>query len=200
MQREAWWRQTTGAERARVRLAQVPPHARQASQGAGREMHLSMEVVSDCGAARPSRVTSRSDLGTPRTCGPLRRDSQAGTSVGCDRHDTGSVGGERGGTTSHHGRAKSKRQASIPQSHTGGVKPLGARSLARQGWWCGRSRKTPFVRGGEPHRRTNEARVLEIEAADGRNRSYASRVKHGPRRKPVRESRTLAQASTEQPR
>lgn len=48
--------------------------------------------------------------------------------------------------------------------------------------------------------RANEARVLEIEAADGRNRSYASRVKHGPRRKPGRESRTLAQASTEQPR
>jgi hypothetical protein len=39
--------------------------------------------------------------------------------------------------------------------------------------------------------------VLEIEAADGRNRSHASRVGQGQRRKARLESNTLAQASME---
>jgi hypothetical protein len=94
---------------------------------------------------------------------------------------------------------EAKKQTSTLQSHLGGVKPLGARSHTRQGWRGGRNRKIPFVRGVTSSR-ANEARVLEIEAADGRNRSYASRVGHGQRRKARLESHTLTLTSTGKPR
>ena len=74
-------------------------------------MHLSMEVVPDRRAARSSRAASRSALGVNEMRGPLWRDSQAGTSRGRDRHDSGSMIGL---SIIHH-------------SHHGGVKPLGAR-------------------------------------------------------------------------
>jgi hypothetical protein len=61
------------------------------------EMFLSMEVVPDRAAAGPSRARLWNDLGAARTCGPLRRDSQASMSGRLDGHDTGSVDGERGG-------------------------------------------------------------------------------------------------------
>jgi hypothetical protein len=54
-------------------------------------MYLSTEVVPDCKAARSSRISSRSELGAASVCGPLRRDSQAGTSRRLDRHDSGSM-------------------------------------------------------------------------------------------------------------
>jgi len=66
----------------------------------------------------------------------------------------------------------------IHHSHHGGVKPLGARTL-------GPRKKTGRVANAETEKvrereattssRTNETRVLVIEAADGRNRSHASR-------------------------
>jgi len=74
------------------------------------EMHLSTEVVSDRAVVRPSRAPPTNDLGAASMREPLRRDSQAGASTRRDWHDTGSVDGERGGTTSHHGRARSKRK------------------------------------------------------------------------------------------
>jgi len=54
-------------------------------------MYLSMEFVPACKAARSSRIASGSELGATSVCGPLRRDSQAGTSKRLDRHDSGSV-------------------------------------------------------------------------------------------------------------
>lgn len=76
-------------------------------------MHLLMEVVPDRRAARSSRIASCSALGVSVVCGPLRRDSQAGTSQGHDRHDSGSM----------------IFFSIIHHSHHGGVKPLGARML-----------------------------------------------------------------------
>jgi len=133
-------------------------------------MHFSMEVVPDRRTARSSRTTSHSALGAASMCGPLRRDPQAGTSKGRDRHDSGSMI-EECSFDIHH-------------SHSGGVKPLGARMFV-----SGRTAQaeTEVVRrreaGTSP--RANETRVLEIEAVDGRNRSHASRAWVMQRRKAV---------------
>jgi len=123
---------TSGAERARVGPDHAPPTRGRRRKTSAVEMHLSAEVVSDQERVRSSRAPPATDLGAASMCEPLRRDPQAGTLTRRDGHDTGSVDGDRDGTTSHHGRARSKRQASIPQSHSGGVKPLGARSFVRR--------------------------------------------------------------------
>jgi len=71
-------------------------------------------------------------------------------------------------------------KASIHRSHHGGVKPLGARSLVRReatppGQGAQTEAEKVRRRETRSRRRTNEARVLEIEAVDGRSRSHASR-------------------------
>jgi len=112
-------------------------------------------------------------------CGGIRKPAHRHGATGTTR---GSVDGGRGGTTSHHGRARSKRRSvDPPEPHrrreTAGcsiVRPTGGNSFRAGG--KGGTGKIPFGRGATSSR-TNEARVLEIEAADGRNRSYASRVK-----------------------
>jgi len=77
-----------------------------------------------------------------------------------------------------------KTKRVIHHSHSGGVKPLGARMFV-----SGRAAhaETEVVRrreaGTSP--RANETRVLEIEAVDGRNRSHASRAWVMQRRKAV---------------
>lgn len=79
-------------------------------------MYPSMKVVPVRKAVRSSRIAPGSELGATSMCGPLRRDSQVGTSRRLDRHDSGSMDrpGNWGKTIIHH-------------SHHGGVKPLGAR-------------------------------------------------------------------------
>jgi hypothetical protein len=92
------------------------------------------------------------------------------------------------GPTSHHGRARSRRQSVDPSEplrrrETAGcsiVRPTGGNSFKTDGF--GRNRKIPFERGVTSSR-ANEARVLVIEAVDGRSRSYASRVRSRQRRK-----------------
>jgi len=92
------------------------------------------------------------------------------------------------GPTSHHGRARSRRQSVDPSEplrrrETAGcsiVRPTGGNSFRAGGF--GRNRKIPFERGVTSSR-ANEARVLVIEAVDGRSRSYASRVRSRQRRK-----------------
>jgi len=118
-------------------------------------------------------------------CGGIRKPAHRHGATGTTR---GSVDGGRGGTTSHHGRARSKRRSvDPPEPHrrreTAGcsiVRPTGGNSFRAGG--KGGTGKIPFGRGATSSR-TNEARVLEIEAADGRNRSYASRVRSRSRRK-----------------
>jgi hypothetical protein len=110
-------------------------------------------------------------------CGPLRRDSQVGISKVARqaRHQVEDIEIETD---------------VFPWSHFGGVKPLGARSFGRREATlsghaaCVESEKV-HRRERQSHRRTNETRVLEIEAVDGRSRSYASRVQGAYRRKAV---------------
>jgi hypothetical protein len=122
------------------------------------EMYLSMDVVPDRRTARSSRTASRSALGAIEMCGPLRRDSQAGTSRGRDRHESGSMIHE-----DHPPQSPRRRE-------TAGCSNIHLRVDG------GRGTETTF-RGREAgtSSRTNETRVLEIEAVDGRNRSHASR-------------------------
>lgn len=82
---------------------------------------------------RPSRVSLRSGLGVARVCGPMRRDSQAGTSERRDRRVTGPIDDERRGRKRLHVRVKSKHFASIHQSHFGVVKTPGARNARATG-------------------------------------------------------------------
>jgi hypothetical protein len=106
------------------------------------EMSLSMEVAPDRAAVGSSRTLLQSDLGAARMCGPLRRDSQAGASVG------GSTGATLGRSTTagveeqrHHGRAKSKRQSvdspePLRRRETAGcsiVRPTGGNSFRAGG-------------------------------------------------------------------
>jgi len=152
------------------------------------EMDLSMEGAPDRALVRSSRVSLRSDLGVVRVCGPMRRDSQAGTSARRDRRVTGSVDDGRRGRKRLYVRARRQLFASIHQSHLGVVKTLGARScVRREATPPGRaanteSVKNPWARDAISSR-ANEARVLEIEAVDGRNRSYAPSVWSRRRRK-----------------
>jgi hypothetical protein len=98
------------------------------------EMHLSMEVVPDRITARSSRTASRSALGASVVCGPLRRDSQAGTSQEHDRHDSGSM---------IAGQPERQQQSIIRHSHHGGVKPLGARMFVPRKKRGGRRTRKP---------------------------------------------------------
>jgi hypothetical protein len=133
---------------------------------------------------------SRHNAGCVGRCEGIRKPAQPRGATGMTLDRSAMVAVEQQATA-----IEAKKQTSTLQSHLGGVKPLGARSHTRQGGRGGRNRKIPFVRGVTSSR-ANEARVLEIEAADGRNRSYASRVGHGQRRKARLESHTLALAST----
>jgi len=99
---------------------------------------------------------------------------------GRDRHDTDSIDDERQGRIRLDARARTNAKASIHRSHHGGVKPLGARSLVRReatppGQVAQTEAEKVRRRETRSRRRTNEARVLEIEAVDGRSRSHASR-------------------------
>jgi len=70
------------------------------------EMDLSMEGAPDRAVVRSSRVSLRNGLGVVRVCGPMRRDSQAGTSARRDRRVTGSVDDGRRGRKRLYVRAK----------------------------------------------------------------------------------------------
>jgi len=98
---------TSGAEQARTGPDHAPPARDRRRKTSVDEMHLSMEVVSDSERVRSSWAPPAKDLGAASVCEPLRRDPQAGTPTQRDGHDTGSVDGDRGGTTSHHDRATS---------------------------------------------------------------------------------------------
>jgi len=105
-------------------------------------MYPSIKVVPVCKAVRSSRIAPGSELGATSVCGPLRRDSQAGTARRLDRHDSGSM--DRPG--------KTWRKTIIHHSHHGGVKPLGARMLGppKNGTGSERgNRNSPRARGND---------------------------------------------------
>jgi len=159
---------TSGAERARRGTDHAPPLRGSRRKTEAVEMHLSMEVVSDQERVRSSRTPPVTDLGAASVCEPMRRDPQAGTPTRRDGHDIGSVDGERGGTTSHHARARSKRQRVDPpepprRRETAGcsiVRPTGGNSFRAGG--KGGTGKIPLERGATSSR-TNEARVLRLK-------------------------------------
>jgi len=92
------------------------------------------------------------------------------------------------------GQPGEERNSIIHHSHHGGVKPLGARMFGPPKK-TGRAvnAETEIVREHEAttSSRTNETRVLEIEAADGRNRSHASRGRDVQRSNALWETRAL---------
>jgi len=177
----------------------APPRARQASQDVGREVRT----------LDGSRVgLQRGKVFTDQAAEWSRRNTRvwAAAKRFASRHERGArqarhwVGLRRPGWKNKPSRSSAEKRRSEG--------PPRATSAAWNRWVLDRPRhrgrhgRTVRVRSGEAVTSSgaNEARVLEIEAADGRNRSHASRVGHGQRRKARLESHTIAQASTEQPR
>jgi hypothetical protein len=110
---------------------------------------------------------------------------------------------EGGATGATQGRKAAEKLANPPKPprrrETAGcsiVRPTGGNSSRAGG--AGGTDKIPFERGATSSR-MNEARVLEIEAVDGRNRSYASRVRAMHRRKAVCETCALVRGLCGQP-
>jgi len=96
-------------------------------------------------------------------------------------------------------------KASIKRSHHGVVKTLGARSFVQRGATpSGRAAQaeTERVRRRETRsrREANEARVLEIEAVDGRSQSYASRARSLRSRKAAQANQALVSGLHGKPR
>jgi hypothetical protein len=155
----------------------VPSCARRVSQDASRRNALFDGRRAGSRPVGSSRVSLRSDLGAERRRGPLQRDLQAGAVERPDRCVTGSIL-----DPPEPPRRRETAGCSI-------VRPTGGNS-SRTGGVCG-IRKSPQARDAISSR-ANETRVLEIEAVDGRNRSYASRVWSIRRRKTMCVFCTLA--------
>jgi len=138
----ARWRQNQRKPDGFATSGQLPVARGKRRKTEADEIHLSMEVVPVRRTARSSRTASHSELGATSMCGPLRRDPQAGASRRRDRHDSGSVSEGKTDRITHH-------------SHSGGVKPLGARTFI-SGWMAvaGPKKHSAVVRQGPRRERT----------------------------------------------